>query len=499
MVLGLPHDEVVRAILAQAAPDQKTYLVGGAVRDLLLQRPGHDLDISVSNHAVALARRTANALGAAFFVMDNERDIARVVVDKAGERLFVDFAGFRGTTLQEDLQGRDFTLNAMALSLTRPDQLIDPLGGAGDLQQRILRLCSPTAIANDPARLLRAVRQAVAFDLKFAAETTAALKAAAPMLPRISGERQRDELFKLLGSRGAAVGLRILDRLGVLKFVLPEMEEMRGVQQSAPHTLDVFEHTLTTAAALENLWDVLVGPYNEHQSANLTYGLAVLKLGEYRTELTEHFHQILNPDRNLRSLLMFSALYHDTGKPACAKFDEKRGKVRFIGHPEVSAQLAEQRAHALALSSIEIERVKKLILQHMRIHFIARDHTSTLTLRTIYRYYKETGPAGVDLCLLSLADTLATHGAELPQPVWQAELNAAASLLEVWYRKANEVVQPPRLVSGGDVIRHFGLTPGPQVGELLEAVREAQAVGDVITRDDAMMFVGSRLKPTPGT
>ncbi len=498
MISALPHEAIVRVILAQAAPNQAAYLVGGAVRDLLLQQPGHDLDISVSNHAIGLARRTANALGAAFYVMDEERDIARVVLGEGSERLFVDFAGFRGHSLEEDLRGRDFTLNAMALSLAQPDRLIDPLGGAADLHQRVLRLCSPTAISDDPARLLRAVRQAVGFGLRFSSETTAALKAAAALVQRISGERQRDELFKLLGGRNAVVGVRLLDRLGVLTHLLPELETLRGVAQSAPHTLDVFEHTLAAAAALESLWDVLIGRYNEAGSANLIYGLAVLKLGAYREELTAHFNRALNPERNLRALLIFSALYHDTGKPACAHYDEDRGRVRFLGHPEVSAELAEKRAHALALSSVEIERMKKLILQHMRIHFLARDDAGVLNARTVYRYFRDMGPAGVDLCLLSLADTLATHGAQLPQSIWQAELDAAAALLEAWCRKTEQVVQPPRLISGGDIIHQFGLTPGPAVGEFLEAVREAQAVGEVMTREEALSWVGSRLKVDPG-
>jgi hypothetical protein len=197
-------------------PEQEIYLVGGAVRDLLSSRLSPDFDFALPSNGISLARRVANALQADFMVLDDERDTGRVVVtNEDGSRTFLDFATYRGANLEEDLRDRDFTINAIAYNL-RDGTTIDPLNGATDIRAKVIRACSPTPLTHDPVRILRGVRQAAAFGYVIEGETRGWMKQAAGEVGRVSIERLRDEIFKILNGPKSAASIRALEMLGVL-------------------------------------------------------------------------------------------------------------------------------------------------------------------------------------------------------------------------------------------------------------------------------------------
>ncbi|HKI54448.1 MAG TPA: DUF5678 domain-containing protein, partial [Anaerolineales bacterium] len=160
-------------------PDEEIYLVGGAVRDMLLNRISSDLDFALPSNGISTARKVANALKADFMVLDDERDTGRVVFTADdGTRTFLDFATYRGSSLDEDLHGRDFTINAIAYDL-HDQTIIDPLNGASDIRAKLIRACSSTSISDDPIRILRAIRQAAKFECRIDIETRKAMRRAA--------------------------------------------------------------------------------------------------------------------------------------------------------------------------------------------------------------------------------------------------------------------------------------------------------------------------------
>jgi putative nucleotidyltransferase with HDIG domain len=483
--LHLPILAQVQAALPAGAP---IYLVGGAVRDLLLKRVSHDLDFAAPKDAIAIGRRVANALKGDFFVLDPERNTGRAILTtQANERYYLDFATFRGPDLESDLRNRDFTINAIAVDVHQPNVLIDPLGGASDLHNRQLRPCSATSFTDDPLRILRCVRQAVEFELKIVPEARRQLGQALDGLLKVSPERVRDELFRILEARRAVVALRILDMLGALVYVLPELQALKDVAQSPPHSEDVWTHTLNTVQKLADLMDVLQPVHDAEAAANWSLGLVSMRIGRYRQQLNAHLSETPNPDRTLRELLLLAALYHDVGKPATQHIDEG-GRIRFFEHEQLGAQLAQQRGAWLHLSNIEIERLATIIRQHMRPLWLAQNGEPP-TRRAIYRYFRDTGAVGVDICLLSLADTLATYGTELPQDTWAHQLEITRTLFEAWWEQAEEKVSPPALLNGRDLMEIFRLSPGPEIGRLLEEVREAQASGAIQERDEALAYV----------
>ena len=486
MPVQTPILEAVRALLPAEVP---VYLVGGAVRDAVLGRPIHDLDFATPQ-GLKLAKQVADALPGAFFPLDAEFDTARVIFQRPdGGREILDFAGYRGASLEADLRGRDFTINAVAMDL-HTGAIIDPLGGVKDICEKRIRACSETALSDDPIRILRAVRQAAAFEFSIDPATRQLLKAAVPGLTKISPERQRDELFKILEGPKPDASIRALELLGVLPELLPELTALKGVEQSAPHVHDVWNHTLAVLRHLEGLLSALDPEYDEAKgNADLMNGLLVLRLGRYRQQLGAHLATPLNTDRSARSLLFFAALYHDVNKPQ-TKSTEESGRIRFFGHDEQGAETALKRGMALHLSNDELDRLKLTIRHHMRVHAHSSRNESgqELSRKAIYRFFRDCGPAGVDLILLALADTRATYDQTLTQEHWAATLEVCRVLLEAWFEKAEEIVRPTPLVNGDDLMREFKLKPGPEIGKLLEAIRESQAAGKLATREAALAF-----------
>jgi tRNA nucleotidyltransferase/poly(A) polymerase len=485
----------LRALLSQ---DTEIYLVGGAVRDVLLGRESQDFDFVLPRDTLRVARRLADALGGAYFPLDEERQTARIVLESSpdsshAQRIKLDFATFQGDDLEADLRGRDFTINALAVDFYPPHAIFDPLGGASDLVARRLRVCAPDALSKDPVRILRGIRLALEYNLKFEPETRQFMRMAAGELYRSSPERLRDEFFHILDGHQPGVAIQLLQRLGVLEVFLPEIYRLQGVNQSAPHVYDVWQHTIETLRWLGELLETLGILYDPDQAASLWLGLVSLRLGRYRQQLEEHLRQTLNLDRSLRSLLFLAALYHDAGKPDTSQLDDQ-GRWRFFEHEQVSEALLVSRGQELRLSNLEIDRIKLIVRHHMRPFHLGQSG-GLPSRRAIYRFFRDTGPAGVDICLLSLADMLATHGTTLKQEAWSHHLDVIRSLLEAWWEHPQEQVAPVGLMNGDDLMRELNLQPGPLIGELLEAIREAQASGEIDTYEAALELARSRLSP----
>ncbi|HEY6074476.1 MAG TPA: DUF5678 domain-containing protein, partial [Anaerolineales bacterium] len=421
MPLELPLPPLIEKI-RQALPEQEMYLVGGAVRDMLLGREAPDLDFAVPTNGRETARSAANRLGGDYMTLDQERDTGRVILrDPKARRIYLDFAAYRtGETttlfpeLEADLRGRDFTINAIAYDV-RKGVMLDPLNGVTDLRSKRIRACSTTAMQDDPVRVLRGVRLAAALGFQIEAETRKQMRKAAGELRKVSAERQRDELFKILEGPKPDAAVRALQMLGALEAVLPELKALEGVEQTAPHIYDVWNHTLAALQSLEDILAALETGGDPEKNGDLFTGLLSVKLGRYRQQFAEHLGTQLNADRSLRALLFFIALYHDVSKPE-SRTVEPEGRVRFFGHDQMGAKAAVRRAEALHLSNDEIERLRVVISNHMRFHF----HTSKMegegkapSRKAIYRFFRDSGQAGPDLVLLGLADLRGTQGAGL--------------------------------------------------------------------------------------
>ena len=477
-----PFLDRIRPLLATHG--RPVYLVGGVVRDALLGRDNHDIDLIVAAGAIDLTFDLARRLGLPAYRLDEERDVGRILVPDSDTTL--DIARFRGDTLADDLRARDFTINALALPVAArtAGEVIDNHGGLADLAAGRIGIIHANSIADDPVRALRAARFATQLDFTLTDETITAVRAAGPLLTsRTSPERVRDELDRLLLTEKPYDIIGRLHELDLLGHVLPEIAALSGVAQSPPHHEDVQRHTFSVLA-----WLVLVERIAGGQPVAAAWAEEVAAiLSPHHSALAVHLGALLDGGFSGRLLLRWGALLHDIGKPATQTIDET-GRIRFLGHDETGAGLARARLNRLKFSGEAVRRVHDTVAGHMRPLYLAKDGRPP-SRRTIYRYYRALHAAGLDVALLSLADHLATYDGLGPGDSWAALLGVVGALLDTYFNGYQETVAPTRLLNGLEVMELLGIEPGRALGRLLAELEEAQAAGEVTTREAAVAFL----------
>ncbi|HYP47025.1 MAG TPA: hypothetical protein VEQ61_00155, partial [Thermoleophilaceae bacterium] len=305
-------------LLRQALAGREAWIVGGTLRDELLGRPLRDVDLALASDPEPAARALATAIGGPVFALSEAFGAWRVIDRRAG--VVYDLSPLQGETIEQDLARRDFTVNAMARPLAG-GELLDPLGGRRDLEARTLRVLGARAYEDDPLRPLRLARLAAELGFAPDAETEELTRAAAARVTDASPERVFVELRRLVVSDGALSGLGLAQRTGLLAAVLPELDDLQGVEQSHFHHLDVYGHTLEVLAQqieLEGRLDELFGGH-----ARAVESVMDEPLGD---ELTRG------------QALRFAALLHDVGKLA-TRGERPEGRVTFIGNDRVGEEM----------------------------------------------------------------------------------------------------------------------------------------------------------------
>jgi len=480
-----------RAILSElaavlAVQRVEAWATGGFLRDVLLGQEVKDLDITVAANPLELGPRIADTFGGDYFPLDAERRRVRILLPD--HEMHLDLMPL-ASSMEDDLWSRDFTIDAMAAPLNElasgSMRLIDPTAGLPDLGDRIVRHVSEQALLEDPLRLLRGVRLAVLLDFAIEPKTREAIHRHSGLVSEVATERQRDELVQILRTSRAARGLRLMDDLDLLDRVLPEFAVTRGVEQPKEHYWDVFNHCLAVVEALDMILS------EDEPQADLAKSL----WNELWTRLEwwaggrTYFSEEFVPNTHRCSLTKLAGLLHDIGKPQTKAVDDT-GRMRFFGHANAGAQIAAGLMHRLRFSSRETALVRGMIDAHMRPVQMAQQGAPSR--KAIYRFFRDTGEAGIDTLFLSLADHLGTAGPRVDLENWRRHVTVIDYVLRMRLEE-RVVVEPPMLVDGDDLMSALGIPPGPRLGELLELVREAQAAGDVITRDDAIALARREL------
>lgn len=454
--------EVVYKIQEVLADVPEVYLVGGAVRDAYRGALLHDIDLACPKDGRPIARKIANEFKGAYYALDLERGVGRAIIEYQGVQIVVDVAALRGD-LEADLRDRDFSMNAIAVPLGDEDlnHLYDPCGGVGDLQKKILRRCSPNSIANDPIRALRGIRQSLKYGVHIEPETRQDIKTYGVKLVESSSERVRDEIFALLGNSKPQSGLAALEMLGLLKLVVPEIERLQAK--------NVWRYTLTCIEKMDVLLTVMSPRRDDNLAANAGFGAVVYLLDRYRDIYRPHLVSGYPDERTHRMLLMFVLLMMLAGDD-----------------PESSAKLAAERARSLKLSNQEIKQLEAAILMY-RLPVMLPDNPDA---RQVYRFWREAGTSGIDACLVAMVNYLAEKGVAVEIDDWTRYLQTIASLFEGY----NNAINLTPVVSGTDLIEHFEMERGPKIGEVLEMLREAQALGEISTKEDGLALAEKFLK-----
>jgi len=508
---GLP---AILAKISQSLTTQRKqgYIVGGFIRDRLLKRQTNDIDIAVNGDAMSIARKIAKETKGKSVLLDDVHNIARVVVTKDGQprqtaqgqelpasEWHFDFSSFTGD-IRSDLARRDFTINAMAVELEQfaaaslatttssrksakvrtekrpPLKLIDPLSGKDDLRDKIVRKVSEQIFKTDAARLLRAVRLAAELDFTIEPDTESLIRRYSQTVTDVAGERVREELLRLLSLPRAAYYVRYLDKLGLLLALVPELAEGKGVEQPTVHFWDVFEHSLQTIAAVEFLLRESDWEYSNED---------MLSTAPWSDVIDKHLSQEVSSGSNHKVLLKLGALFHDIAKPITKSIDDT-GRARFLGHAKQGAAMTAGILERLRFSNRETKLVESLVYHHLRPAQMANDELPTQ--RAIYRYFRDTGEAGIDILLLALADYLASRGPLASMEEWRKHCQLVNHILAE-HGKQQAKILPVELIDGHDIMDTFDLAPGPLIGKLIAMVNEAHASGELSTREEALALV----------
>ena len=436
------------------------WVVGGAVRDRLLGRDTDDYDVALDGDVRQVARRLARAVDAHAFALSEAFGVWRVVAHD--RRWQVDVLPVLRGSIENDLAGRDFTVNAIAEPLGGGGN-VDPFGGVEDLRRRRLRMVSPGAFEEDPLRTLRLARLACELEFEVDPETVRAAADAAPGLGRVAPERVFAELKRVVSSDQALAGLDLMDATGATEVVLPEVSRMRGVEQSPYHHLDVYEHTRSAVAAVIEL-ERGPSPW----------------LGEYADAVSRFLDEPLANDLTRAQALRFGALLHDVAKPLTRRVSDE-GRITFLGHDVAGAELAAEVLTRLRASDRLRDHVAALTRHHLRLGFLV--HDVPLDRRAIYRYMRACEPVQVDVTLLSAADRLATRGRGSDEAI-RRHLGLAREMLgdALAWRRARP--RPP--LRGDELSRAVGLRPGRELGQILQELEEASFANEITSREEAI-------------
>lgn len=458
------------AALREALATERAWLVGGALRDRLLGRATPDLDVVIDGDVRGAARRIGRGLGGASFELSDQFGAWRVVARDSSWQ--VDLTPLQGGSLVRDLGARDLTVNAMAEPLGG-GELVDPHGGARDLEARTLRMVSPEGFAADPLRTLRAARLAVELGFAIEPATAEAARAHRDGLARVSPERIFAELRRIVTADAAVAGMELLDQLELSAHVLPELTALRGVEQSRYHHRDVYGHTL----------EVLQATIDLERDPAAALGDEALA-APVRALLAEPLADGLTRGGGLR----LGALLHDAAKPR-TRVELPSGGIGFPHHDEQGAEMARAALGRLRASERMRAHVAALTRHHLRLGFLV--HEMPLSRRAVYRYLVACEPVEADVTLLSVADRLATRGRKADEAIAR-HLELAGQVLSAALARRAAGPQPP-LIRGDELADELGIPTGPLVGRLMAEIAEARFAGEATTRAEAVAVARAAL------
>jgi putative nucleotidyltransferase with HDIG domain len=431
------------------------FLVGGYIRDIFLRVHRQDYDFTLPKEASSFIPMIEEILHLHFFKIGKE-ETNTVTYRIVKKDMSIDLTLFQGKTIEEDLQRRDFTINAIAFSL-RDETFHRVEKALEDIENRTIRTVSNHSIDQDPLRMLRAIRYLCILDgFMMDKDLREEIFLKKEKITEIPGERIKMELDKILLSPWPEVGMRTLYELGLLFILVPELKNLENLGQNVYHHLNVLSHTLLMIEKVK--WTL---EWIAQRGMNI----------------------FLSQEDRLS--LYYAALFHDIGKQDTYSIDEK-GRIHFYHHEAFSCQRAEEILKRLKFSKTMENRILHLIKHHMRVLNLSQV-TKEPALKRLVNQMGEGTPL---LVVLSLADKEASRGI-LSMQMDEVVENHCLRVLELF--KEKEIVRPSPLITGYDVMA-LGYSSGPKVGQILKFIREKQVEGDITNREEALKVLKEILR-----
>ena len=453
------------------------YLVGGYVRHLLMMRTCTDLDFACAVDPKNLVQTLSEKLKRPMIVLEEERQIYRLFLSG---KMQLDFARFKGSTLEADLAARDFTVNAMALKLQQnageiSGELYDPQQGQKDLQQKIIRQVSSKIYEDDPLRMLRAHRIAAQLNFAIAEETLQNIIVHASKITTVAAERVREELLLMLDTPNVYERVLQLDRCGLLTQIFPEMEPNRTCALDYYPGKGVWGHSMDGFKCLEWIFENIDAEFGQDAEKIET---CIFGAGE-------------DTEGHARSTLMKLAIFlHDIGKAPTAK--HINGRLHFYEHQNVGARITQKIAQRLKFSSKATAFLSEMVASHMRPGSMA--FAQNLTDRARFRFFRDLEEDAIPMLLVSLADRYSYIPETLGKNTDTHELSTKDLIRWHYHKQLEQLKKKPKLIDGNQVMEQFGLSPGRAIGQILKDIEEAHVLGEIKTQEEAIIFIQKNIK-----
>lgn len=439
--------------------DNEIYLVGGTVRDYYMGLESVDRDIIVMDEdAREFALKLADLFNATFVPLDEENKIYRLVLpDKIN---YIDVTNPVGDSIEKDLMRRDLTINAIAVNI-RTGDVIDISGGVTDIKNKCINYVNEHNFIDDPLRLLRVYRFQALYGFQLAPETINAVCKYVDLIHKPAVERINYEVLKLFSGKYAHLALENMNKTWLLEEIFPFVNELKQVPPNSHHHLDLFHHSIETVKQVQLLYENASDVVKEHLD-RIDFGgfsrLAHLKL---------------------------AAFMHDIGKFSTWTIEE--GKHRFIKHDDVGAKMSIKILKKLHFSNKQIDYISSMIKYHIYPSHVM--NSPQITEKIMMRYVRKMDKNAIDAIILAQADRLSARGPEITDEIVERNITSLNMLLK-FYLEARETLKPlPKLLDGNEVMKILNIKPSKRLGEIMDALHEAQISGDVLTKDHAIEFV----------
>ncbi len=470
----------VKALL-KTLSEEKIYLIGGFVRDMILGMPSFDLDfIVVDKNTNSLGKELTNKFQGNCFVLDEITQTIRFVLkDEESQKYTFDFTSVKLSEIEQDFERRDFTINTIAIDLKSPDIFIDKFDGIRDLKEKKIKAIKLENFVDDPLRFLRAFRFGALLNAEIDPEIISFIKRRCEVtspLQDVSVERISYELWKIFDCDNSFKYLKELSNTGLLEKIIPELTPMRKVTPNSHHHLWLYDHSLELVKTFEE---------NFHKIPDWA-----------KEELNKPFSNALSPTK--KSIAKLGALFHDLGKPGTWEIKNINGEEKhtFYGHDKTGAEITKNIGERLKFSNLVIDTISKLVRYHLRPFQLSQGN-EPITERALYRFFRDVGNDTPLLLMLAMADLYATVG---PKITKEDLVNGEKLLLYLFdeYKKYEyreiEKAKKPKLLDGNEIMKLTGLPASKALGDLIKELDEMIAVGEIKTKEEASQWVLRKLK-----
>lgn len=462
----LDSDEISQRLLlfCEDYKEIELYIVGGYLRDVLLDRKTDDRDYVIcGGKALTFAEKVASYFEGYYVILDTDHDIARVVLPNKKD--YIDIAGCTGKNIYEDLLRRDFAINSMAYKLETNSiqSIIDPYKGINDLQNRILRVTSEQNIIDDPLRILRAFRIASQLDGEIEQESYKLITKNKDLLNKMAVERINAELNKLFCQPNSFIFVQKLADTGILEILIPELQAQHKVPVNVYHHLGLFEHTLEVYKQLE------------------------LLIQSESDRIHSHLNEYITPSTKRIVALKYAAILHDIAKPSTWAIDENN-KHSFIGHPEQGALMSEEICKRLKIPTNVIKIITKLVKYHLYPSQLSSLYQKP-TAKAANRFFRKLEKEVPEAILLAIADRKSAIGPMITNEILNDNIDTLNFLLLEYFKTQDKEESLPKLVDGNDIMNILNISPSVMIGKILKQIHELQLEEAITTKEEAIIWI----------